>query len=112
MREIELRVRWEKSASIIRAGMDSQADPTRIKQPRSDIPYFRKWYGFSLIPGKLPAQFDTADLATALDQPRDVAQKVAYCLRHMNAIKETGKKGNTILYQLPTNPSRKRKRVA
>ena len=49
-----------------------------------------------LIPGKLPATFDTADLATALDQPRGVAQKVAYCLRHMKAITETGKKGNAI----------------
>lgn len=53
-----------------------------------------------LIPGKLPANFDTADLAKAIDQPRWVAQKVAYCLRHMNAIRETGKKGNSILYRV------------
>ena len=52
-----------------------------------------------LIPGKLPREFDTADLAKALDQPRWIAQKVAYCLRHMNGITEAGKKGNAILYR-------------
>ena len=57
-----------------------------------------------LIPGKLPTPFDTADLARALDQPRWVAQKVAYCLRHMEAITETGKKGNAILYRLAKRP--------
>ena len=68
-----------------------------------------------LIPGKLPATFDTAELAKAIDQPRGVAQKIAYCLRHMKAITETGKKGNAILYRVarPTRrKKRRRKRVA
>lgn len=64
----------------------------------------------SLIPGKLPAEFDTAKLAKAMDQPRWVAQKVAYCLRHMKAITETGKDGNAILYRI--TPKSRRQRVA
>ena len=57
-----------------------------------------------LIPGKLPTPFDTADIAKALDQPRWIAQKIAYCLRHMKAITETGKKGNAILYRISPQP--------
>lgn len=65
-----------------------------------------------LIPGKLPTTFDTADIATALDQPRWVAQKVAYCLRHMQAITETGKKGNAILYRITRKSRRAKVKVA
>lgn len=63
-----------------------------------------------LIPGELPTTFDTADLGKALGQPRWVAQKVAYCLRHMKAITETGKKRNAILYRVP--PKSRPQRVA
>lgn len=62
-----------------------------------------------LLPKKLPQPFDTAQLAEALDTKRWIAQKVAYCLRHMKAIKDVGKKGNAILYRLP---SKRRKQVA
>lgn len=65
-----------------------------------------------LIPSKeLPKPFDTAQLASALQTKRWIAQKVAYCLRHMKAIKEVGKKGNAILYRLPPR-RRKKKQVA
>ena len=64
-----------------------------------------------LIPrGSLPETFDTAQLAKALETKRWIAQKVAYCLKHMNAIKEVGKKGNAILYEIPARPQRKRTR--
>lgn len=63
-----------------------------------------------LIPkGSLPETFDTAQLAKALDTKRWIAQKVAYCLKHMKAIEEVGKKGNAILYKL-ARPQRKRTR--
>lgn len=67
-----------------------------------------------LLPkSKLPQTFDTAQLAEALETKRWIAQKVAYCLRHMKAIKDVGKKGNAILYRLPSKKRRKRvKRVA
>lgn len=54
----------------------------------------------ALIEGDLPARFTTADLATAMDAPRYLAQKAAYCLRHMKAITKTGKRGNAYLYRL------------
>ena len=54
-----------------------------------------------LLPKGLPQPFDTGQLAAAMDVPRWIAQKVAYCLRHMDAIKPDGKKGNAILYRLP-----------
>lgn len=44
-------------------------------------------------------EFTTKDLAAALRQPRYVAQKAAYCLRQMGAIKTVGKRGNTFLYR-------------
>jgi hypothetical protein len=61
-----------------------------------------------LLPHKeLPQPFDTAQLAEALQTKRWIAQKVAYCLRHMKAIKDVGKKGNAILYKLQTKRRRR-----
>jgi hypothetical protein len=37
-------------------------------------------------------------LASAIEQPHWLAQKMAYCLRHMGAIQVKGKKGNALLY--------------
>lgn len=53
-----------------------------------------------LLPTALPQPFTTLDLARALQQPRYLAQKMAYCLREMGAIKQTGKNGNTLLYEV------------
>lgn len=60
---------------------------------------------------QLPAPFDTSHLAAALERPRWFAQKVAYCLRQMNAIELAGKRGNSVLYKLATK-SRKTRRSA
>jgi len=62
----------------------------------------------SLLPDYLPQPFDTEQLAKAMDTQRWIAQKVAYCLRHMKAIKCVGKKGNAILYRLPSKKRRRR----
>jgi hypothetical protein len=53
----------------------------------------------TLIPGRLPKSFTTADIAAAAGCPVELARKMAYALRAMDAIKQTGKKGNTILYK-------------
>lgn len=53
-----------------------------------------------LIPSSLPRPFHTGDLAVQLDLPRWVAQRIAYCLRHMGGAEEVGKEGNTRLYRL------------
>jgi hypothetical protein len=52
----------------------------------------------ALIPPKLTDPFSTQELAECVNQPRWLAQKMAYCLRKMGAIKEVGKKGNLFLY--------------
>lgn len=52
-----------------------------------------------LLPPTLPRPFTTADLAQALGRRRPVAQKMAYCLRKLEVVKQVGKKGNAILYE-------------
>lgn len=47
----------------------------------------------------LPTDFDTAELAAALDRPRWFAQKVAYCLRQTGAAQLCGKRGRSQLYR-------------
>ncbi|HUQ68156.1 MAG TPA: hypothetical protein VM165_01460 [Planctomycetaceae bacterium] len=54
-----------------------------------------------LLPSGLSDEFTTAELATALGLPRWWAQKVAYCLRKMNAVETIGKRRRAWLYALP-----------
>jgi len=51
-----------------------------------------------LLPAALPDPFTTADLARALGRPRWLAQKMAYCLRHMDLIEPTGHHNRSVLY--------------
>lgn len=53
----------------------------------------------ALVPHGLPAPFHTGHLAEALEVDRWIAQRVAYCFRHMNVAREVGKQGNSRLYQ-------------
>ena len=52
----------------------------------------------ALLPTALADGFDTRALAGAIGQPIHVAQKMAYCLRHMGILAVTGKQGNALLY--------------
>jgi len=52
----------------------------------------------ALLPEDLAVPFTTADLAKALDIRRKLAQKMAYCLRKMDVIRQTGKRGRAYLY--------------
>jgi hypothetical protein len=51
-----------------------------------------------LLPASLSEPFTTKSLAGALGKPRRLAQRMAYCLRQMDAIRVVGKEGNAILY--------------
>ena len=51
------------------------------------------------VPGELIEPFSTRDLAAAMDQSLDVAQKAAYCLRHAGVTEISGKQGNALLYK-------------
>ena len=47
----------------------------------------------------LPDPFTTKELAVALDQPQEIAQQMAYCLRHMEVVDVCGKTGNALNYE-------------
>ncbi len=53
-----------------------------------------------LLPGELPQPFHTGHLAERMHIPRWFAQRIAYCLRQMQAVHQIGKHGNTLLYQI------------
>lgn len=53
----------------------------------------------ALLPASLPETFDTADLATGLQEPRRLAQKMVYCLRELSCVEIAGKSGNALLYR-------------
>lgn len=56
-----------------------------------------------LLPVDLPNPFDTADLATALDVPRLLAQKVAYVMRECGAIRVLRRRRSGIVYAIPAD---------
>jgi hypothetical protein len=57
----------------------------------------------ALLPPGLKETFTTRDLANALDRPRRLAQKMAYCLHKMDALTQTGKQGNARVYCISGN---------
>lgn len=65
-----------------------------------------------MVPPGMPKPFDTGDLAKALGIKRWVAQKIAYCYRHMGTVKQVGKKGNSHLYEFTKGRRKTKKKVA
>jgi hypothetical protein len=63
----------------------------------------------SLVPGKLPRQFHTGHLAERAGVNRSVAQRIAYCLREMQAVEQVGKQGNSLIYQVLGRARRRRR---
>jgi hypothetical protein len=59
-----------------------------------------------LLPARLPGEFHTLALAELCRVRRDVAQRIAYCLREMRAIEQVGKRGNALVYRLPRRRGR------
>ena len=52
----------------------------------------------SMLPADLPIKFSTRDLAEMLNIRPRLAQRMAYCLRHMGVIDMQGKRGRSLLY--------------
>lgn len=52
----------------------------------------------TLLPASLAEPFTTADLAAAMNVPRRLAQRMAYCLRKTDQIVAVGKEGRAIQY--------------
>lgn len=65
----------------------------------------------ALIPTDLPQPFHTGQLAKSLGIQRWVAQRMTYCLRHMQALREAGKAGNARLYASRTRGAGKAKSI-
>ena len=61
-----------------------------------------------LLPKGLPTPFHTGHLAQQCGVHRWVAQRIAYCLRKMQLVREAGKAGNARLYEFPAPPRRRR----
>jgi len=54
-----------------------------------------------MLPPALPRPFHTGHLAEGLGVERWIAQRMAYCLRHMGAIQSVGKLRGAWLYEAP-----------
>ena len=52
----------------------------------------------ALIPPDLTDPFSTKELGNGINQPRWIAQKMAFCLRSMGVLDIVGKNGNSLLY--------------
>jgi hypothetical protein len=52
-----------------------------------------------LLPDEIPEPFTTADIATAANVPRDVAQRMAFCFRALEVIESVGRTKAGIEYQ-------------
>jgi len=52
-----------------------------------------------LLPGEVPEEFTTADLAVALGRHRRLAQQMTYCLRNAGVLEMVAKRGNAIVYR-------------
>jgi ribosomal protein S25 len=53
-----------------------------------------------LLPETLPKAFTTRMLAKESKLRINLAQKMVYCLRNMDVIRQTGKKGRAFLYSV------------
>jgi len=53
-----------------------------------------------LLPKNLPNSFTTAELSSTLNKPRRLCQKIAYCLRKMNVLRQVGRDKNGVIYEI------------
>lgn len=80
---------------IVERRLISISDVHRFDEPRDLL---------ALLPDGLEAPFTTADLARAAGLGRPLAQRLAYCLRHLEVIQVVGKRGNALEYTCPSLP--------
>jgi hypothetical protein len=70
----------------------------RLLTTAGTIPFTTVADFVALLPAALPATFDTRGLAAAIGQSHSLAQKMVYCLRHMDVLEVVGKQGNARMY--------------
>jgi hypothetical protein len=82
-----------------RRANDFQIEDQRLVSVRESFEFSTTGDLLNILPDSLPAPFDTAHIAHAMNTSRYVAQRIAYCLRETGATKQVGKSGNTRLYR-------------
>ena len=90
-RRYEGKRQWRRRGWAIEARRLLEVLDRRLFKESAD------WRGF--LPEGLES-FTTGDLATAMDTSRDLAQKMAYCLREGRVIELIGKRGRANLYRV------------
>ena len=92
MRHYEVkRKRWRRKGWVTEGRRLVDVVDRRLFEKSSD------WLTF--VPHGLQS-FTTKDLATLADTRRELAQKMAYCLRHGRMIELIGKQGRSNLYRV------------
>jgi hypothetical protein len=86
-----------------RAGSDFQVEDQALVSIVASHSFATTADLWRVLPGRLPSEFHTGHLAERLNTPRWIAQRIAYCLREMKAVRIVGKQGNAILYQKCAN---------
>lgn len=84
------RRRWRRDDHVV--------EDQRLVSVRSRTTFRTAADLLSLLPAEMPRPWHTGDLAQLLRIRRHIAQRIAYCLRHMSAAREVGKRGNSRLY--------------
>ncbi|HKQ72393.1 MAG TPA: hypothetical protein VJ810_01600 [Blastocatellia bacterium] len=90
-RRYERKRRWRRKGWVIEARRLLEVMDRRLFKESAD------WRG--LLPEGLES-FTTRDLATAMDTRRELAQKMAYCLRKGELIELIGRQGRANLYRV------------
>jgi hypothetical protein len=98
------RRRWRKNDHVVAdQRLVSTGDTVRLRKAADLI---------RLMPPGLPPEFHSGLLSEHCGIRRHVAQRIAYCLREMQAVEHVGKQGNTLLYRLPKRRARGADRAA
>lgn len=92
VRRYEGKRRWRRRGWVIEGRRLVDVIDRRLFGTPAD------WLAF--VPDSLQS-FTTKDLATVADTRRDLAQKMAYCLREARMIELIGKQGRANLYRVP-----------
>ena len=91
VRRYEKKRRWRRKGWLIEGRRLLKVVDQRLFVASTD------WLGF--LPQGLES-FTTSDLATGMNTRRDLAQKMAYCLREGRMIELIGKRGRANLYRV------------
>jgi phage anti-repressor protein len=90
VRRYEKKRRWRRKGWVVEGRRLVDVLDRRLFRRSAD------WLAF--VPNELQS-FTTKDLATVADTGRELAQKMAYCLRHARMIELIGRQGRANLYR-------------